>query len=321
MKLNGTLTELSPFFKRDKLVPEKVFFPTTLEHWSDNGQQWGMPVSVSVDVLACNVGLFEQAGLALPPTDPADRTWTVDKFLEYAQKLTRGETQYGFFGVPSGYDVAGVSTGTWFGQLPWDDQKKKALMSQPDFVKGLQFFKDLRDKYRVAKPLPFREGSVAMQVHVSFRPPFPFKWAAVALPYGGSGRSLSGRQFPNGFQMGRAKETDASWSVLRWLTQPEVNSKMVLINTHVVSPLQDPRASEVTLQAFKSEIGIDGKAYFLQQQYCKTSGYGLLKYAPWGTLSTELNTRFNDFMGDKLSANDYAKEATTKIDQQIGTLK
>jgi hypothetical protein len=107
----------------------------------------------------------------------------------------------------------------------------------------------------------------------AFRPPFPFKWAAVALPNGGAGRSLSGRQFPNGFQMGRAKETDASWSVLRWLTQPEANSKMVLINTHVVSPLQDPRASEVTLQAFKREIGIDGRAYFLQQQYCKTSGY------------------------------------------------
>src|SRR5262249_2803702 len=266
---NGTLTELTPFFRREKLVPEKIYFPTTIEHWSDSGQLWGVPVSVSVDVLACNVGLFEQAGVPLPPVDPAEagKSWTAEKFLEVARKLTRGEDRFGFYGTPSGYDTAGVSTGTWFGQLPWDDQKKKALMNQPGFVKGLQFFKDLRDKYKVANAVPFRDGKVAMQVHISFRPPLPFTWAAVALPYSGSGKGFSGRQFPNGFQMGKAKETDAAWSLLRWLQQPDADAKMVLVNTHVVSPLQDPKASEMTLKAFQSELGVDGRAYFLQQQY------------------------------------------------------
>ena len=70
---------------------------------------WGIPVSVSVDMLAVNVEHLRQAGLALPPVDPADRSWTAEKFLAYCQKLTGGDQQYAFAGTPSGYDQAGVS--------------------------------------------------------------------------------------------------------------------------------------------------------------------------------------------------------------------
>ena len=47
----------------------------------------GLPVSVSVDVLAVNLEHLKQAGLALPPVDPADRSWTAEKFLAYCQQL------------------------------------------------------------------------------------------------------------------------------------------------------------------------------------------------------------------------------------------
>ena len=326
LKEAGVVTELTPLFKRDKLVPDKVFFPTTIEHWSDKDQMWGIPVSVSVDVLAVNVEHLKQAGLPLPPVDPADRSWTAEKFLEYCQKLTRGDQQYAFAGTPSGYDQAGVSRGSWFGRLAWDDQAKKAQLNHPDFVRGLQFFKDLRDRHRVVPPpgasnFNFRNGNVSMQVHLSFRPALPMQWAPVALPYSGPGRSVSGRQFPNGFQLGKAKEVDAGWTLLRKLMEPALNSKMVAVNTHVVSPLRDPKASEETMKGFAEFSGNDAKAYFLQQQYCKTSGYGLLKYGEWGKLLPDLNAKFNDYMADKMGAQAYADEATRLIDQTIGGKK
>jgi hypothetical protein len=326
LKDAGVVTDVTPLFKRDKLAPDKVFFPTTLEHWSDKDQTWGIPVSVSVDVLAVNVEHLKQAGLALPPADPADRSWTAEKFLDYCQKLTRGDQRYAFAGSPSGYDQAGVSRGSWFGRLAWDDQAKKAQMNHPDFVRGLQFFKDLRDRHRVVPPpgaadFNFRNGNVSMQVHLSFRPALPMPWAPVALPYSGPGRSVSGRQFPNGFQLGKAPEVDAGWTLFRKLMEPALNSMMVAVNTHVVSPLRDPKASEETMKAFTAFSGNDARAYFLQQQYCKTSGYGLLKYADWGKLLPDLNARFTDYMGDRTSAQAYADEATRLIDLAIGAKK
>ena len=100
--------------------------------------------------------------------------------------------------------------------------------------------------------------------------------------------------------------------------EPALNSRMVAVNTHVVSPLRDPKASEETMKAFTDFTGNDARAYFLQQQYCKTSGYGLLKYADWGKLFPDLNAKFNDYLGDKTSAQAYADEATRLIDLALG---
>ena len=167
----------------------------------------------------------------------------------------------------------------------------------------------------------FRNGNVSMQVHLAFRPALPMAWAPVALPYSGPGRSVSGRQFPNGFQLGKARDVDAGWALLRKLMEPALNSRMVAVNTHVVSPLRDPKASEATMKAFTDFTGNDARAYFLQQQYCKTSGYGLLKYADWGRLLPDLTARFNDHLGDKTSAQAYADEATRLIDLALSARK
>jgi ABC-type glycerol-3-phosphate transport system substrate-binding protein len=323
LRQGGTLAELTPLFKRDKLTPDKVYFPTTIEHWSDGGQMWGIPVSVSVDVLGVNLQLLEQVGLPVPPANPADRSWTVEKFLDVAQKLTRGEEQYGFLGKPAGYRLDALGAGTWFGELPWDEQKKQARLNTPGFVRALQFFKDLRDRYRVAPPLSltgdhFRTGKAAMQVHPTFRPALPFKWAAVALPYSGTGRSISGRQFPNGFQIDKWKDVDASWTIFRGLMEPAINARLVAINGHVVSPLQQAEASAASMRAFETEFGVKAETYFLQQQCCKTTGWGLFKYPEYGQIVPEIETRWNDVLNGKVSVQAFADDVTQIVDQRVG---
>jgi ABC-type glycerol-3-phosphate transport system substrate-binding protein len=323
LRQGGTLAELTSLFRRDKLAPEKVYFPTTIEHWSDGGQMWGIPVSVSVDVLGMNLQLLEQAGLPVPPTNPADRSWTVKRFLEVAQKLTRGEEQYGFLGKPAGYRLDALGAGTWFGELPWDEQQKKARLNTQGFVKALQFFKDVRDRYRIAPPASlagdhFRTGTAATQVHPTFRPALPFKWAAVALPYSGPGRSVSGRQFPNGFQVDKGSEVDASWTVLRALMEPAINARMVAINGHVVSPLQQTEASAASMRAFEAEFGVKAETYFLQQQYCRTTGWGLFKYPEYGQIVPEIETRWSDVLNGRVGVQAFADDVTQLIDQRVG---
>src|SRR5439155_12046031 len=81
-----------------------------------------------------------------PPVNPEDKDWTMEKFLDYAQKLTRGREQFGSGGALA---LDFWTAGTYFGQAPWDDAAKKALMNTPGYIKGLQYGLDLRDKFRL----------------------------------------------------------------------------------------------------------------------------------------------------------------------------
>ncbi len=129
----GMLTELTPFLKRDKIGYD-LFLPSAIESHTADGKLWGMPVSMSVDAIAYNLDLLEATGLKPPPVDPNDKTWTMEKFLEYAQKLTRPGEQYGFGGAYSGFATVGVADGTFFGRLTWDDKQRKCLMDTAEFA-------------------------------------------------------------------------------------------------------------------------------------------------------------------------------------------
>ena len=54
----------------------------------------------------------------------------------------------------TGGSVGGDDTGdyerpTYFGQGAWNDTSQNAQLDQPGALQGLQFFKDLRDRYLV----------------------------------------------------------------------------------------------------------------------------------------------------------------------------
>src|SRR4029450_13615683 len=107
-----------------------------------------------------NKEMFDAAGVKAPPVNLDDKAWTMEAFLEAAQKLTRGTDQFGFSGSLNRADPVGTTEGTYFGQMPWDEAKKKCLMNTTGFVKGLQFFLDLKDKWRV-QPDPDRAKELA----------------------------------------------------------------------------------------------------------------------------------------------------------------
>ena len=80
----GTIRELSSFFKADKLSPENLFLPLPIDQYSYRGVLYAFPVSVSSDSFAYNKDLFDREGVPAPPADTADRSWTLEKFLEVA---------------------------------------------------------------------------------------------------------------------------------------------------------------------------------------------------------------------------------------------
>jgi len=334
MSEGGMLTELTPLLKRDKIGFD-LYLPSAIESHTADGKLWGMPVSMSVDAIAYNLDLLESAGLKPPPVDPTDKTWTMDKFLEYAQKLTRPGEQYGFGGAYSGFATVGVADGTFFGRLAWDDKQRKCLMDSAEFRTGLQYWNDLPLRYHVQPDAQeqtalrgglagniFLTGRIGMQGTLS---PFPksqtpFRWALATLPYSGSGPNVSSRMWATALHVGRTPRTDAAWEFLRWTTKPENGGQFPYTAGHAVSPLVKG-GSDIAQKRMQQDAGIDPKAFLLQAQTSPVSGGGLLKYASWGKAVEELTPRYADFRANKLGTTDYARAATEVFDRLMGARK
>jgi multiple sugar transport system substrate-binding protein len=130
------------------------------------GKQFAIPLDQHPMALYYNVKLFKDAGL-----DPTKPPVTKEEFLEYAQKLTKGSSQYGF-GL--GYS-GGAPFRTWMSLL-WQHKDSdvltpdltKASFNTPAGIESLQVLQDLVYKYKVVPvqeqdPVAdFTKGLVAM---------------------------------------------------------------------------------------------------------------------------------------------------------------
>ncbi|MGH2367005.1 MAG: ABC transporter substrate-binding protein [Chloroflexota bacterium] len=320
MSDGGMLTDLTPFVKRDK-IDLNGFIPSAIESHSDAGRLWGMPVSMSVDA----------AGLPYPPVNAEDKSWTMERFLEYAQKLTRGTEQFGFGGSYTGFGTVGVADGTYFGQLAWDDKQKKCLMDTPLFQKGLQYWLDLALRYHVqptseeaaalrggASGNIFLTGKIGMQVTLApySKDEAPFRWGLATLPFSGSGRNLSSRMWATALHAGKNARAERSWEVLRWLTKPENGGRFPLVTRHAVSPLLKG-GSDLAQRVRQQETGVDPKAWLVQAQYSPVSGSGLLKYGEWPKVVEELTPKHREFKANQIPTPEYAKVATETINRLV----
>lgn len=321
------LMELTPLLARDKIDPHTTFVPTAVDFFTLNGKIWGLPlVGISVDALAYNADLFDAAGLAHPLANPDDPSFTMDRFLEYAQKLTKADSlHFGFGGTVGGGEIDGIERPTYFGGGPWDDTAGKALMDQPPALQGLQFFQDLRDKYHVqpnadqvksigAKGDIFTSGKIGMQVIYGYIPKLSFTWAIAPLPHTGS-KNTSGRAYPQTLQATKTPVSDQTWTLFKWLTLPANAARFPLTAHYAVSPVIG--ASGLAVQAYKDQVGVDPSAF---QAMADRSGFeagGMYRYPGWITVNKWMDDNFKNFDSGKQSASDYGKGATDFINANL----
>jgi multiple sugar transport system substrate-binding protein len=322
--------ELTPLFKRDKIEPTTMFLPEAVSINSKEGKLWGWPSSISADAVAYNMDLFDAAGLKYPPVNPDDTTWTMEKLLEYAQKLTKGREQ---FGLGNAFGIDFWTAGTFFGQGPWDDTTRKAQTNTPNYSKGLQFALDLRDKFRLEpttdeannllgslKGPVFISGKIGMQGVGPLLIDKPsFRWGLATLPYSGAGKNISGRQWAHGIFVGSVPtpRQEAAWQVLKWMGKPENAGRYVVQNGHAVSALAQG-GSEYPQQAYLQRSGADAKAYLLSAQRSRASGWGLLNYANYNDVDREHLPLWNDLLANKIGAGEYAQRAAEIWNRGMG---
>jgi multiple sugar transport system substrate-binding protein len=156
----GVLMDLNQFIKTDSAFQHTVLsqeYPAVLEMFSLGGRLYVLPEQVTDTVLFYNKDHVAAAGLKMPTTWH-DKSWTWDKFLDYARKLTqkRGSriTRYGYaemWGWPltACNVIAAANGGNWFAQ-PVHPKAGSSNLADPKISRAVQWYADLSNKYKVA---------------------------------------------------------------------------------------------------------------------------------------------------------------------------
>lgn len=332
-ELDDIVTDVTSYFKRDK-VDLNNWIPTAMERMRQGDKVWGLPVSISADALAVNLDLFAAAGLQPPPQDPDDKSWTMEKFLDTARRLTRGSEQFGFAGTIAGF-AAWLIGPNMFGYGPVDLTKQKITMNGPGFQQGLQFWVDVRNRYHLQpvgdeanalRTTPgqdlFLTGKTAMNVVYNLAERPAFRWAVTALPYTPSSqepRSVAGRISVHAlFVDSTSKNKDQAWEVFRYWMQPENDARYVIADGHVVSPLLKGR-SDLAERDYQNRMGVDPKSFVLQAQRGRENGWGYFLLRDWSKAYNEINPLWSDQgITGKMTVADFAARAQ-QLHEQVTT--
>ncbi|MGH2532689.1 MAG: extracellular solute-binding protein [Thermomicrobiales bacterium] len=149
--------DLNEFLANDPdfaAVLEAEMVPDLLAMFNWEGAQYVFPEQYAGVVLYYNKTLFEEAGVAPPPADWTDTSWTYDAFLETATALTKTDgdrvTQFGFADAwwppLSAMVWANSNGGNWFDTYV---NPTRSTISEPKMVEGVQHYADLANVHRV----------------------------------------------------------------------------------------------------------------------------------------------------------------------------
>jgi multiple sugar transport system substrate-binding protein len=273
---------LNDYIERDSLDLSD-FRPDALNLYRWDDVLYALPRDYGNQNVYYNLDLFEADGIATPPADWEDTTWTFDTFLETAKALTKsadGRTdQWGFL----------VNRG----QRPWaswlysnggalvhlDDRgvSTDSAMTDEASVQALQFAQDLIHTHKVA-PTPdieselggfelFASGRVGMMINNPsavnrYRTIETFRWNVATLPLGATERRGTGGG-GTGWGSGAATAApDIAWEFIKHITTPEAELDEVAVGATTPA-----RVSVVTSPEFLNpDLAPENAAAFAQAQ-------------------------------------------------------
>lgn len=146
-----SILNMEPFLASDPTISKDDFFPSVLEQFTYQGQVWGLPADVTVNVMNYNKAMFDAANVAYPEND-----WTIDDFLDKAVALTMGEDenkQYGY--APSMSEINDlIIMMDRLGADPFDNSvdPPRLVFNSPEVAEIVRWYASLTTRYGV-KPV------------------------------------------------------------------------------------------------------------------------------------------------------------------------
>jgi len=141
----GNLLNLTDLFNESYSIDD--YIPSSAAIMNADDSIYGISSCTVSPVLYYNKAIFDEAGLAYPPSDPAD-AWTWEEFRDVAKQLTiveGGKTvQYGVYGLENSYMFSALIMSN--GGSYWNDNNNitATTINSPETAEVMQAIYDLR---------------------------------------------------------------------------------------------------------------------------------------------------------------------------------
>ena len=237
----GALEPLDQLIERDQYDLDDLF-PGSTSPYTIDQQLYAFPFRGSTMVLFYNKDMFDAAGIEYPNDE-----WTWDDYLRAAQKLTIVKDG---FNVQVGCEPE--ETSSWIYSAGGDyasDDLSELYFSDPRTLQALQFFVDLRNKYKVTlrdvnpgsdRPMKideFENGLLAMKISGPWeleRYQFikQFRWGVALFPKGPAGRHT--RYAGTGFGVwSGSSHKEQAWDFVKYMCSVETAQALASSATDV----------------------------------------------------------------------------------------
>jgi multiple sugar transport system substrate-binding protein len=289
----AAIVNVEPFLAADSSTRKEDFYSSVLEQFTYQGQLWGLPSSVTVNVMNYNKDLFDAAHLAYPSVD-----WTTSDFLEVAVALTKGEgesEQYGYAPSSSGTnDLISIMDRLGADMLDESVDPPRLVFDSSGVVDALRWYASLATQYKVEpvfentegfggserqRQTLINEGRVAMWMASGgggFRGfgglggsggQADLNLGVVPLPTGPNSAQGSGFQSVNGYFISAQTEArQACWTWITFLTeQPSVATGLPARQSVAESADYRQRVGDEEADAYLASVSSGSRASFYQR--------------------------------------------------------
>lgn len=328
----GVFADLNQFIKNDQQFQDQVLsqeYRPVLDMFTWDGKLYVLPEQVTDTVLFYNKDHVKAAGLEMP-TSWDDASWTWDKFLDYATRLTQTSggrvTRYGYaemwwWGLTASNVIAAANGGNWF-ENPINPAAGSSNLSDPRISSAIQWYADLSNVHKVAASSKsllsqpgfqlFQTGKASMGIvghwfYGAFAATQGLNFDIAPVPIGPSGGSSS-RTNTGGTGISvsaKTKYPDQAWRFAKYWGGPEAAA----MRNIWLPPLQNVGYSSAYAQ---SNAAMQHANLFLD--VLKSGDVHSLPISrAWSTFSIPWNTVTTDIWDGKKSTG----QTLTALDQTI----
>ncbi|HEY9898884.1 MAG TPA: sugar ABC transporter substrate-binding protein [Pantanalinema sp.] len=220
----GVLRDMDAFLRKDEQLKRSEFYRPVLDAMSWKGKLYGIPRDLSNLVIFYNKRLFDAARVPYP-----NAGWTYEEMVEKAQRLTKGDQQFGIGFAP--FPLYWLPYLWSDGADVMDADMRRSTLLEPKSLAALHRYLDLRTKYHVAPTEAqvgnarmsqlFAQGKLAMMVGgrwvvPGFRKKLDFGWDVAPFPRGKTGSVVDADA--SGWSIAKSsKQPEKAWRLVRYL--------------------------------------------------------------------------------------------------------